>query len=549
MWGEGQSMATGSSGRRRGASMRNIFASRWISIALPAGLAGLGAVAAVAFAESPANDPYPTFDGWLRPGSGVSLPAEALANDPSGQLGLLNTSGAVDTKGHPFFEPIGTNGRACVTCHQPSNAMSLSLDTIRARWQATGGKDPMFAAIDGSDCPNLPQEKESSHSLLLNRGLFRIALPWPPKGDDGKPIKPEFSIEVVEDPTGCNTDPVYGLNSPHPTVSVYRRPRPVANLKYIVGPDSGFGAARLFNPKNIAMTMAVDPDTGRRVTMQIMSDARTPTLKTQAIDAAMTHLQMSSAPDEATLKRIVDFEMQIYAGQAVDKVGGSLTEPGGPKALGPRNLAANPNGVLGDNFDHPAFFDFNVWKTPQPSETSSQRAFRESVVRGYDVFFLKPFWIRDSQHVNTVGIGNPAKRTCVTCHNTQMTGMDLTTGWLDLGTQNLPWAEQDLTSPFYAGQTQLPLFKITCRDDVPPHMFLGRVIYTHDPGRALVSGRCMDVGAVVMQQFRGLAARAPYFANGSAKSLREVVDFYDRRFNIGYTDQEKQDLINFLSVL
>ena len=31
---------------------------------------------------------------------------------------------------------------------------------------------------------------------------------------------------------------------------------------------------------------------------------------------------------------------------------------------------------------------------------------------------------------------------------------------------------------------------------------------------------------------RGLAARAPYFANGSAKSLREVVDFYDRRFDM-----------------
>ena len=39
-----------------------------------------------------------------------------------------------------------------------------------------------------------------------------------------------------------------------------------------------------------------------------------------------------------------------------------------------------------------------------------------------------------------------------------------------------------------------------------------------------------------MQQFRGLAARAPYFANGSAETLRDLVDFYDRRFNIGYTE-------------
>jgi cytochrome c peroxidase len=52
-----------------------------------------------------------------------------------------------------------------------------------------------------------------------------------------------------------------------------------------------------------------------------------------------------------------------------------------------------------------------------------------------------------------------------------------------------------------------------------------------------------------MQQFRGLSARAPYFSNGSAKDLGEVVDFYDRRFKIHLSVQEKQDLINFMSVL
>jgi cytochrome c peroxidase len=80
-------------------------------------------------------------------------------------------------------------------------------------------------------------------------------------------------------------------------------------------------------------------------------------------------------------------------------------------------------------------------------------------------------------------------------------------------------------------------------------MFLGRVIYTHDPGRALITGRCLDIGAIIMQQFRGLAARAPYFSNGSAATLRDLVDYYDKRFEANYTEQEKQDLINFLGVL
>ena len=81
------------------------------------------------------------------------------------------------------------------------------------------------------------------------------------------------------------------------------------------------------------------------------------------------------------------------------------------------------------------------------------------------------------------------------------------------------------------------------------HPYLGRVIYSTDPGRALISGRCVDVGSIVMQQFRGLAARAPYFSNGSAENLREVVDFYDRRFDMKLSEAEKYDLVNFLGVL
>jgi cytochrome c peroxidase len=130
-----------------------------------------------------------------------------------------------------------------------------------------------------------------------------------------------------------------------------------------------------------------------------------------------------------------------------------------------------------------------------------------------------------------------------------MTGMDTANGWMDVGTTNHPFALEPAESPWAEERPALPLFRITCRADLPPHPFLGREIYTQDPGRALISGKCEDVGAIVMQQFRGLAARPPYFSNGSAANLRELVDFYDRRFNIRYTEQEKIDLINFLSVL
>jgi cytochrome c peroxidase len=165
------------------------------------------------------------------------------------------------------------------------------------------------------------------------------------------------------------------------------------------------------------------------------------------------------------------------------------------------------------------------------------------------VFFFRTFWIRDAMHINSVGLGNPIKRTCSTCHGMHMTGMDAANGWMDLGTTNLPWATEEPVSPWSDGPSDMPLFKLTCSSDLPPHPFLGREIYTQDPGRALISGRCDDIGAIVIQQFRGLSARAPYFSNGSALNLRELVDFYDRRFNIRFNEQEKIDLVNFLSVL
>ena len=497
-------------------------------IAISAAIAAAGV-----FGAATAKDALPD---WWSPGEGRAFPAANSYADDAGAVGVINTGGDTDTTGNPFFEPIGANGRACVTCHQPSQAMSVSAKTVAERWEATGGKDPIFAAIDGSNCPNLPQDERASHSLLIDRGLFRVALPWPPKRADRTPIEPEFTIEVVRDPTGCNTDPKYGLASATPTISVYRRPRMAANLKYIDRP------AGPMNPKNIAMANTVDPETGLPSAMNLMSDARDISLRAQARDAARNHLEKLIPLSPVQVSQIVAFEQQIFVAQIRDRFGDDLQAAGGPPALGPKNMADGKVGVLGDNLGDPVFKTFDMWRTPPgaPAPTDEAAAFRASVARGYDVFFKRPFFIRDAMHINTVGIGNPAKRTCATCHNTQMTGMDLTSGWVDVGTTNVPWANE---SP------ELPLFKITCKPDVPPHLFLGRVIYTQDPGRALISGRCMDVGSIVMGQFRGLSARAPYFSNGSAANLRELVDFYDRRFNIRFTEQEKQDLVNFLSVL
>ena len=424
--------------------------------------------------------------------------------------------------------------------------MSLSVRTVRERWEATAGKDPLFAAVDGMNCPHLPPGDPRSHSLLLERGLIRVALPWPPRNSDGTRTEPEFTIEVVRDPGGCNTHRVYGLESANPTISVYRRPRPVANTKYTTHQNFGVGP---FIAKS-GLPTATDPDTGRPTSMNLMSDARAPTLAVQAQDAAEQHLQLKGRLTAAQLAGIVSFEQQVYVAQVSSAAAGSLVEADGPPAFGPRQLAAGDAGVLGNNTTRYVFPMGGKWtRLPRSDSENARNAARESIARGHDVFMFRTFWIRDSMHLNTVGLGNPTKRTCATCHGMHMTGLDTANGWMDIGTTNLPWASEVPLNPWNEAKPQMPLFRVTCKPDVKPHPYLGRVIYTQDPGRALISGRCNDVGTIVMQQFRGLAARAPYFSNGSAATLRELVDFYDRRYNIGYSDQEKQDLVNFLGAL
>jgi cytochrome c peroxidase len=65
----------------------------------------------------------------------------------------------------------------------------------------------------------------------------------------------------------------------------------------------------------------------------------------------------------------------------------------------------------------------------------------------------------------------------------------------------------------------------------------------------MITGKWADIGKFKGPILRALAARAPYFHNGSAETLEEVVEFYETRFNIGLTAREKADLVAFLRAL
>lgn len=466
---------------------------------------------------------------WWSPGENRQFPQQLDYLNGDGVLRTLLVDGPIQTKGHAFFEPKSTNGRACVTCHQPADAMSLSAATARSRWETTRGKDPLFAAADGSNCPILPQSDRASHSLLLDRGLIRIERPWPPKEWNGKLVVPDFDISVVRDPNGCNSAPKYGPKAGK--LSVYRRVRPVANLKYLLA--VGFA----YDPKQ-GSALPRDSESGLQMSGNLLADGRAGTLNLQMDDAGQSHLEMMRQLNPAERRQISDFVQKIFVAQQTSRHGIGLDTLGGEG--GPAKLRNSQPGALG-SIGKAVWSEFAEWDklTPASGLTETELAWRQSVARGARVFRDKTFLITDTAGINSpIGFGNPVRNSCVFCHNMSQMGNDVAPGQVDLGTTTLPFADNF---------DDLPLFRITCK--ATPHPHYGRTIFTYDPGFALTTGRCADVGKITLQSMRGLSARAPYFSNGLAKDLRGVVDYYERRYRIGYTEQEKQDLVNLMSAL
>src|SRR5207245_3817666 len=113
------------------------------------------------------------------------VPRLQIFPDPNGAFATLNLGGPTAT--NPFFQDLGSNGRRCVTCHQASDAWSITPPHIQARFKATQGTDPLFRPVDGANCPladvsTLDQRREA-YSLLLTKGLIRIGIQVPATAD------------------------------------------------------------------------------------------------------------------------------------------------------------------------------------------------------------------------------------------------------------------------------------------------------------------------------------------------------------------------------
>src|SRR4051794_616108 len=83
--------------------------------------------------------------------------AENLPNlfpfpNATGFLETYNTAGGAISLSGPFFQPLGTNGRSCASCHRPAQGWGISSDEVTLRFEVTQGRDPIFRTVDGSNC-------------------------------------------------------------------------------------------------------------------------------------------------------------------------------------------------------------------------------------------------------------------------------------------------------------------------------------------------------------------------------------------------------------
>jgi cytochrome c peroxidase len=152
-------------------------------------------------------------------------------------------------------------------------------------------------------------------------------------------------------------------------------------------------------------------------------------------------------------------------------------------------------------------------------------------------------------------LGNPRTIVghCSTCHDAPNVGDHSLAVPLDIGTSHsvLPSMESDPRVAAALSELRMPNLPVYLISGCPDPANPGRAapFYTSDPGKALISGKCSDLNRIKGPILRGLAARAPYFHNGSAADLAQVVDFYDKRFQMGLTPQQRSDLAAFLAAL
>jgi cytochrome c peroxidase len=475
----------------------------------------------------------------------ITIGASEISTDPTGLLQTINANGKTNTQG-AFFQSLGVNGRSCSTCHVADQAMSISPPQIAERFAQTHGRDPLFAAVDGANCANAKTGDAAAHSLLLSHGLIRIALPVPTGAG--------FQVTVVHDPYGCAlvTDPKTGQQ----ILSTYRRPLPTTNLRFL--------STMMWDGRESPVTSPLNSQAS--FTQNMTFD-----LTQQARDAVTTHAQGTVPLTQSQIDDILGFEQGLTTAQIYDAAAGILDRDGAMG--GPVNLAAEVyypsiNDVLGADahqvpFDETSMTLFAAWENGgDPSRdygrgARERREARSDIAAGEVLFNTAPVTISAVRGLNdNAALGNPVsfKGTCTTCHDAPNVGDHSLPLPLDIGLAHSPRAGLETDPNIEKGiaelnEPDLPVFRV---DGCAPAPFGdGQPVsfYTTDLGKGMITGLCSDLNRVKGPILRGLAGRAPYFHNGAAATLLQAVNFYNQRFAMNLSEEQKHQLVAFLNSL
>jgi len=214
----------------------------------------------------------------------------------------------------------------------------------------------------------------------------------------------------------------------------------------------------------------------------------------------ITGAQQGQPAPPDVISDIVNFETSLSTAQLFSFGAGPLNAGGAHG--GPEDLSKMTK--TQGRFDL-----FDAWKNSPIPE-------RAKIARGQELF-------------NNPNRGNG--RNCNGCHSSANNGTNFNDLLFDIGA-----ASAEARTP------DLPLYTIRNRTT-------GEERQLSDTGRGNVTGLWSDLGKFKTPTLRALSARAPYFHNGTAATLDDVVRHYERHLNFAFTDQEREDLIAFLKAL
>jgi hypothetical protein len=452
--------------------------------------------------------------------------------DATGVFTTVSSQGSIDLN-NEFFQDLGSNGRRCVSCHVPTVGWTITPKQLKTVFDQTdGGKfddglglSAVFRTVDGANSPTADvstvAKRRQAYSMLLNHGVVRVGLPIPATA--------EFELVAVDDP--------YHFASAA-ELSLFRRPLPTTNLK--------FDSTVMWDGREVVP--------GTTVASQ---------LATQSSDAVVTHAQ-GKPLTQAQRDSIVAFETSLATAQISDRKAGNLHDDGakgGPSEIHNQAFYIGINDNFGDSktgaaFSPVVFNLFDAWTNLKDRDhdhhhghgcghdddrddhhgdrDDDRNEARRAIARGQALFNSKPIAITGVSGINDeAAFGKPAKLmgTCGSCHNTPNGGNHSVVAPLNIGLTDASRRTKDM-----------PLY--TLRNKTT-----GETVQVTDPGRAMIDGKWSHIGRFKGPMLRDLAPRAPYFHNGFAADLDAVVDFYNTRFNIGFTKQEKSDMVAFLRSL